>query len=171
MFSVKFFSQLQSCWFSRKMNSFHTFFKIFVGEKGMVVIICIIALCFSWKTRTSEQMTQINRLICMRAGRKRCLHPITMSLRMIINLPQSIVITSWEIFSKNALLDETSQRMIAFLCILIWRFRNNGRHSTGIYLFKGNNANTKTMCEMCSKFNNKDTRTTSLTSCWCLVFL
>ena len=39
-------------------------------------------------------------------------------------------------------------------------------YSTGIYLFKVSNENTRLMYEF--KINNKDTKTTSMTSFWCL---
>ena len=35
----------------------------------------------------------------------------------------------------------------------------------GNYMFKVNNRNTRIRCEIFSKLKNKDTRTTSLTSC------
>ena len=38
----------------------------------------------------------------------------------------------------------------------------------GIYLFKVNNGNTKTVYDICSKQTNKDTITMSLTSFYCL---
>ena len=38
-------------------------------------------------------------------------------------------------------------------------------YPAGIYLFKVTNGNTRTMCEIRSKLNNKDTR---MTSFWCL---
>ena len=40
--------------------------------------------------------------------------------------------------------------------------------TAGVYLFKVINRNTKTMCSICSKLNNKDSRATSMTSSWFL---
>ena len=42
------------------------------------------------------------------------------------------------------------------------KFEVRKLYPVGIYLLKVNNRNTRTRREICSKFNNKDTRTTSL---------
>ena len=40
--------------------------------------------------------------------------------------------------------------------------------TAAIYLYKVINGKARAMPEMCSNFNNKDTRTTSMTVFWCL---
>ena len=53
-----------------------------------------------------------------------------------------------------------------------WKIQFNNSIPAGIYLLKVNSKNTSTRYEICSKLtfkvHNKDTRTTSVSSVWCL---
>ena len=44
----------------------------------------------------------------------------------------------------------------------IWFYSSSNVYPAGIYLLKVNNRNSRTKCEICSKVNNKDTRTTPI---------
>ena len=61
-----------------------------------------------------------------------------------------------------------SQKAVQQFAVLLLVFR---LFLFGIYLFKVNIGNPRTICEICLKLTiNKDTRTTSLTSFWCLYY-
>ena len=67
----------------------------------------------------------------------------------------------------NSLLAKLCESAIKLLERSPWSLKVHSQDSfilAGIYLFKANNRNTKTMCGICFKVNNKDNRTTSMTS-------
>ena len=57
---------------------------------------------------------------------------------------------------------------MALYHILMSLLDGSRSHSANSYLLKVNNRNTRERCEICSKANNKDPKTTSITTFWCL---
>ena len=71
---------------------------------------------------------------------------------------------------RNELKRKSNKRKNEAVCEILFIVTPATISPAGIYLPKVNNGKIRTRSKICSNFNNKDTRTTPLTSFWCLYY-
>ena len=74
----------------------------------------------------------------------------------------STELAKWIFYKSAKIFGLVSVLLTSLVFFFFFTFRSKGLFPGGNYMFKVNNRNTRTRCEICSKLTVKDNRTTPL---------